>query len=147
MLDLQESSRAIVGRCIRRNVNAPLARRAGASHAHCIRLTLLVAAVGLPPVATFGWTGRDEPGRRAYRGTEARFLSLRRPSPGPNGARRDGAPRLYSAARVAHGDVSMPVDQQRLHRTLNPTSIVVVGDKAPNYGWLKRQSNLDGPLY
>ena len=41
----------------------------------------------------------------------------------------------------------MPVDQQRLHRTLNPASIVVVGDKAPNYGWLKRQSNFSGPLY
>jgi acyl-CoA synthetase (NDP forming) len=41
----------------------------------------------------------------------------------------------------------MPVDQQRLHRTLNPTSIVVVGDKAPNYGWLKRQANFQGPVY
>ncbi len=41
----------------------------------------------------------------------------------------------------------MPIDQQRLHRTLNPSSIVVVGDKGPNYGWLQRQKHFSGPVY
>jgi acetate---CoA ligase (ADP-forming) len=39
------------------------------------------------------------------------------------------------------------VDQARLQRTLNPRSIVVIGDKAPNYGWLQRQSEFKGPVY
>jgi len=41
----------------------------------------------------------------------------------------------------------MAIDQARLHRTLNPSSIVVIGDKAPGYGWLKRQKEFKGPVY
>ena len=41
----------------------------------------------------------------------------------------------------------MPISQQRLHQTLNPRSIVVVGDKGPNYGWLQRQKHFSGPVY
>ena len=41
----------------------------------------------------------------------------------------------------------MPIDQQRLHRTLNPRSIAVVGDKAPDLRWLSYQSEFTGELY
>ena len=41
----------------------------------------------------------------------------------------------------------MPVDRDRLHRTLNPRSIAVVGDKAPNYQWLGNQKEFTGKLY
>ena len=41
----------------------------------------------------------------------------------------------------------MPIDQQRLDRVLNPRSVVVVGDKGPNYQWLTNQKEFDGPLY
>ena len=41
----------------------------------------------------------------------------------------------------------MPISQERLHQTLNPRSIVVVGDKGPNYGWLQRQKHFSGPVY
>lgn len=40
----------------------------------------------------------------------------------------------------------MPVDQERLRRVLDPASIVVVGDKAPMYGWLTRQKEFKGPI-
>jgi acyl-CoA synthetase (NDP forming) len=39
------------------------------------------------------------------------------------------------------------VDRDRLHRTLNPRTVVVVGDKAPNYQWLSNQHEFTGPLY
>ena len=41
----------------------------------------------------------------------------------------------------------MSIDQARLHRALNPASVVVIGDKAPNYGWLRRQAEFHGPVY
>lgn len=41
----------------------------------------------------------------------------------------------------------MSIDQARLHRALNPTSLVVIGDKAPNYGWLRRQADFQGSVY
>ncbi|MEZ4503683.1 MAG: CoA-binding protein [Dehalococcoidia bacterium] len=41
----------------------------------------------------------------------------------------------------------MAVDQERLRRVLDPSSVTVVGDKAPMYGWLTRQKEFDGPLY
>jgi acyl-CoA synthetase (NDP forming) len=41
----------------------------------------------------------------------------------------------------------MSVDQQRLHKTLNPRTVVVVGDKGPNYQWLGNQKEFDGKLY
>ncbi|RLT35209.1 MAG: hypothetical protein DWI59_04310 [Chloroflexi bacterium] len=41
----------------------------------------------------------------------------------------------------------MPVDQGRLHRTLNPRTVVVVGDKGPNYQWLTNQKEFPGELY
>ena len=41
----------------------------------------------------------------------------------------------------------MPIDQQRLHRVLNPKSVVVVGDKGPNLQWLTNQKEFPGPLY
>ena len=41
----------------------------------------------------------------------------------------------------------MPVDQARLHRALNPRTVVVVGDKGPNYQWLTNQKEFAGPLY
>ena len=41
----------------------------------------------------------------------------------------------------------MPVDQQRLARTLNPRSVVVVGDKGPNFQWLTNQKEFGGSLY
>ena len=37
----------------------------------------------------------------------------------------------------------MNVDRERLHRALNPKTVVVVGDKGPNYQWL---SNMTGGL-
>ena len=40
----------------------------------------------------------------------------------------------------------MPFDPERLERMLNPRSIVVVGDKAPGYGWLTRQREFVGPV-
>ncbi|TAK76348.1 MAG: hypothetical protein EPO16_07320 [Dehalococcoidia bacterium] len=41
----------------------------------------------------------------------------------------------------------MTVDRARLHRTLNPTSIAVVGDKGPNYQWLSNCAEFTGDLY
>ncbi|MCC6236746.1 MAG: CoA-binding protein, partial [Dehalococcoidia bacterium] len=41
----------------------------------------------------------------------------------------------------------MPVDLQRLHRTLNPKTVVVVGDKGPNYQWLTNQQEFSGQVY
>jgi len=41
----------------------------------------------------------------------------------------------------------VPVDRDRLHRTLNPRTIVVVGDKGPNYQWLSNQHDFKGELY
>lgn len=41
----------------------------------------------------------------------------------------------------------MPIDQDRLHRMLNPKSVVVVGDKGPNYQWLTNQKEFPGKLY
>ena len=38
-------------------------------------------------------------------------------------------------------------DRDRLHRVLNPKSVVVVGDKGPNYQWLTNQKEFPGPLY
>lgn len=41
----------------------------------------------------------------------------------------------------------MAVDQQRLHRALNPRTVVVVGDKGPAYMWLESQREFQGELY
>ena len=41
----------------------------------------------------------------------------------------------------------MPVDQERLHRVLNPNSIAVVGAKGPTYNWLTNQEEFTGDLY
>lgn len=41
----------------------------------------------------------------------------------------------------------MPVDRARLHRALNPKTVVVVGDKGPNYMWLNNCSEFSGDLY
>ncbi len=41
----------------------------------------------------------------------------------------------------------MPADPRRLERVLNPRTIVVVGDKGPNYMWLTNQSEFTGELY
>ena len=41
----------------------------------------------------------------------------------------------------------MPIDQSRLHRALNPSSVAVVGDKGPDYQWLTNQKHLSGELY
>lgn len=41
----------------------------------------------------------------------------------------------------------MAVDQQRLHRVLNPRTVVVVGDKGPMYTWLENQREYTGRLY
>ena len=41
----------------------------------------------------------------------------------------------------------MAVDRDRLHRTLTPRSVAVVGAKAPDYGWLENNRNFVGPLY
>ncbi len=40
-----------------------------------------------------------------------------------------------------------PVDLQRFHRTLNPRTVVVVGDKGPNYQWLTNQQEFSGQVY
>lgn len=39
------------------------------------------------------------------------------------------------------------IDPERIHRMLNPKSVVVVGDKGPNFQWLTNQKEFDGPLY
>jgi len=41
----------------------------------------------------------------------------------------------------------MNVDRDRLHRALNPKTVVVVGDKGPNYQWLTNMSEFTGELY
>ncbi|MDA0351890.1 MAG: CoA-binding protein [Chloroflexi bacterium] len=41
----------------------------------------------------------------------------------------------------------MPIDQARLHRALNPSSVAVVGDKGPQYQWLSNQEHFTGQLY
>ncbi len=41
----------------------------------------------------------------------------------------------------------MVVEQSRIARALNPRSVVVVGDKGPNYGWLTNQQEFEGALY
>jgi acyl-CoA synthetase (NDP forming) len=41
----------------------------------------------------------------------------------------------------------MPIDQARLDRALNPSSVAVVGDKGPQYQWLSNQANFTGDLY
>jgi len=41
----------------------------------------------------------------------------------------------------------MNVDRDRLHRALNPKTVVVVGDKGPNYQWLTNMSEFTGNLY
>ena len=41
----------------------------------------------------------------------------------------------------------MPVDTERLDRALNPRTIVVVGDKGPNYMWLNRLDEFTGDAY
>jgi acetyltransferase len=41
----------------------------------------------------------------------------------------------------------MPIDHARVHRMLNPRSVVVVGDKGPDYQWLTNQKGFTGPLY
>ncbi|MGE3960731.1 MAG: CoA-binding protein [Dehalococcoidia bacterium] len=41
----------------------------------------------------------------------------------------------------------MNVDRDRLHRALNPKTVVVVGDKGPNYQWLTNMSEFTGQLY
>lgn len=40
-----------------------------------------------------------------------------------------------------------PVDLQRLQRVLNPKTVVVVGDKGPNYQWLTNQQEFAGKVY
>jgi len=39
------------------------------------------------------------------------------------------------------------VERDRLHRALNPKTVVVVGDKGPNYQWLSNMSEFTGQLY
>lgn len=41
----------------------------------------------------------------------------------------------------------MAVDRDRLHRTLTPRSVAVVGAKGPDFGWLENNRNFVGPLY
>jgi acyl-CoA synthetase (NDP forming) len=41
----------------------------------------------------------------------------------------------------------MPADRARLHRALNPRTVVVVGDKGPTYNWLENQRDYTGNLY
>ena len=39
------------------------------------------------------------------------------------------------------------IDQERLHRALNPRTLAVVGDKGPQYQWLTNQKDFTGELY
>ena len=39
----------------------------------------------------------------------------------------------------------MTIDPERIHRMLNPKSVVVVGDKGPNFQWLTNQKEFDYP--
>lgn len=41
----------------------------------------------------------------------------------------------------------MPIDRTRLHRLLNPKTVVVVGDKGPDFRWLSNCSEFSGNLY
>jgi acyl-CoA synthetase (NDP forming) len=41
----------------------------------------------------------------------------------------------------------MQVDRERLHRALNPRTVVVVGDKGPNFMWLTNLKEFEGQLY
>ncbi len=41
----------------------------------------------------------------------------------------------------------MNVDRARLDRALNPRTVVVVGDKGPNYQWLSNLSEFEGQVY
>jgi acyl-CoA synthetase (NDP forming) len=59
----------------------------------------------------------------------ARDLDLRGGQP----ARREG--------------MAMIIEQARIARTLNPRTVVVVGDKGPTYNWLTNQKEFAGELY
>ncbi|TAK73992.1 MAG: hypothetical protein EPO16_11645 [Dehalococcoidia bacterium] len=41
----------------------------------------------------------------------------------------------------------MPIDRARLHRALNPKTVVVVGDKGPEFRWLSNCSEFTGRLF
>jgi acetyl-CoA synthetase (ADP-forming) len=41
----------------------------------------------------------------------------------------------------------MRVDRERLHRALNPRSVVVVGDKGPNFQWITNLKEFEGQLW
>ena len=41
----------------------------------------------------------------------------------------------------------MAVDRDRLHRTLTPRTVAVVGAKGPDYGWIENQREFQGPLF
>ena len=41
----------------------------------------------------------------------------------------------------------MAVDRDRLHRTLTPRSVAVVGAKGPDYAWIENQREFQGPLF
>ncbi|MBM3140899.1 MAG: hypothetical protein FJZ92_12010 [Chloroflexi bacterium] len=41
----------------------------------------------------------------------------------------------------------MSIERARLERTLNPGSVVVVGDKGPNFQWLSNLNEFSGPVY
>ena len=41
----------------------------------------------------------------------------------------------------------MTIAQARIARTLNPRTVVVVGDKGPNFNWLTNQKEFAGELY
>lgn len=41
----------------------------------------------------------------------------------------------------------MPIDRARLHRALNPRTVVVVGDKGPDFRWLSNCHDFPGNLY
>ncbi len=47
----------------------------------------------------------------------------------------------------AEAPVVPAIDRARLHRALNPSTVVVVGDKGPNYQWLNNLSEFTGTRY
>ena len=48
---------------------------------------------------------------------------------------------------AATARAGMSVARDRLHRALNPHSVVVVGDKGPGFQWLSNLSEFSGPVY
>ena len=54
---------------------------------------------------------------------------------------------MTTTATTATTTATAAIDRARLHRALNPSTVVVVGDKGPDYHWLTSLAEYTGQLY